>query len=128
MNTFTDSGLNRVRDLISGVSTAYVTHMAIGNGDSASPGSCSSPTGSETALGNELARVAVARDTSVGTGQVKFTASFTPASGTWDSVCEAGLFDADSGGTLIAYTNIGPYTLDTNTTLTIEWTLTFSRS
>ena len=126
-NSFTDAGLDFVAKVITGLQTGTVTHMAIGNGNATTPGSCPAFSGTLTALGNELARVAVTASY-VATGQVDLTASFTPPTGTtWSSTCEAGLFDASTGGTLVAYANIGPYTLDSNTTLSITWSLTFTR-
>lgn len=125
-NTVTDAGLDRYVELMAGLSTAYVTHMAIGDGSATSPGSCAATTGTETALGNELTRTTVTA-TKQGTGTVRFSASFTPPSGSTWSVCEAGLFDAASGGTLIARITFGPLNIDSQFTLTIDWDLIVSR-
>ena len=101
-NLVTDAGKDLAVSLLTGLATSPVQYIAIGDGSATNPGQCTQPSATDTALGNELARAQATVTKTANVGEVELSASFTvPAGATW-SVCESGLFDAASGGTLYA--------------------------
>lgn len=113
---------SRIKD---GTSTA-MTHMAIGDGDSAAPGTATSPAAADTGLGDELARVAIT-STTVTNNEVEYVATFapgTPASAA--AIVEAGLFNASTGGTMLCRTTFAVVNKGTSDTMTVTWTVTVS--
>lgn len=103
-----------------------MTHMAIGDGDSANPGVASSPIAADADLGNELARVALT-STTVTNNEVEYVATFAPGTpATAAAIVEAGLFNASTGGTMLCRTTFAVVNKGTSDTMTVTWTVTVS--
>jgi hypothetical protein len=115
-NLVVDTGLALIAALIAGSGTAP-TSMATGSDDTY-------PDSSDTALGSELARVAFTSVTPTD-NEVVWVGTFGPGVGT-GTVQEAGLFNASSGGTMLARATHGAFSKGAGDTLTITWTLTLS--
>ena len=96
-------------------SPVSMTHMAIGT-------SSTTPAAGDTALGAQTGRVSLSGDTAT-SNYVTFTATF-PA-GTGDgAIVEAGIFNASSGGTMLARTTFPTVTKGSGDTLAITWIVT----
>ena len=119
-NTVVTTGKNWIASRCAGGSS-NVTHAAIGN-------TATAVTVADTALGNELARITV--DVAGGTvsnNTITFTATFPAGTGT-GVVSEAGLFNAASGGTMIARVADGSVIMNKKATsaMKITWVLTIN--
>jgi len=117
-NLVVDDGLNLVAVLLSG-SGAAPSHMAIGSDNKP-------PDPPDEALGNELVRVAFTSAT-VTDNVITWVGTFGPGVGT-GTVQEAGIFNASSGGTLLARIIHGAFAKGASDTLTITWTLELTNS
>jgi len=133
-NVLTDTGIAGVAKLINGTSTSPFKYVAIGDGSSTSPGSCASESTSDTALGHELKRKAGSTSmttTSVTDDTAVIEATFSSADGLSgsSSLCESGLFDADTGGTLLARAVFDVINLnwDNGDQITIRWEVQVQR-
>ncbi|MCU6709345.1 hypothetical protein M6D81_11565 [Paenibacillus sp. J5C_2022] len=124
-NVITTAGKNALATLLTSAAagTSLVTHMGFGT--------ASAPVNvADAALGTELSgngygRVAVARSNPSG-NVVQYTATLTGLSAEV-TVEEAGLFDADTGGTLFAHQLTGPVTLSSaSDSLQVTWQVTVS--
>ena len=125
-NLVVTTGKNFIASRIKDTTSAVMSHMAIGDGSSSSPGSATTPAAGDLELGDEVARVALT-STSVTANAVTYTATFpagTPA--TAKSVVEAGLFNANSGGTMLCRTTFAVVNKGVNDTMTVTWTVTVS--
>ena len=91
-----------------------MTHMAVGTG------SVATAVG-DTALGTEVARVVVG--SSVTGSAVTYTATFPAGTGT-AALTEAGIFNADTAGTLLCRTVFPAINKAAGDTLTVTWTVT----
>lgn len=89
-----------------------MSHMAIGTGGTA-------PLSANTALEVEVARMAIPTP-SVSDTTATFTGIFPPATGTGD-ITEAGLFNATSGGTMLARTTFPAIEKNEGDTIAISW-------
>ena len=119
-NTVVTTGKNWIASRCAGGSS-NITHAAIGN-------TATAVTVADTALGSELARVTV--DTAGGTvsnNTITFTATFAAGTGT-GIVSEAGLFNAASGGTMVARVADGSVIMNKKATsaMKITWVLTIN--
>lgn len=104
-----------------GTASAIMSHMAVGSGTNAAASA-------NTALQTELGRVALTSGVQVTTtttsDAVQYVATFAAGIGT-GSLTEAGLFNAASGGTLLARTVFGVITKGASDSLTVTWKITF---
>jgi len=121
-NLITNVGYAQVAGLINGVVTTPFKYAAVGVGSSTSPGSCATPSASDTALGYEVARVSatvgrtttsVTNDTATWSATFNFTTSY--------SLCEAGIFDASSGGNMLSRVTYSVVNVVSGDTLVINW-------
>jgi len=121
-NLITNVGYAQVAGLINGVVTTPFKYIAVGDGSSSSPGSCTSPSASDTALGHEVARVqattgrtttSVTNDTATWTATFNFTSSY--------SLCEAGIFDSSSGGNMLSRVTYSVINVVSGDSLVINW-------
>lgn len=121
-NQVVNNGLDRVADLLTGVSSSAFTHVAIGTGATAE-------TATDTALETEYTREAVT-PTDEGTGIVEYDHEFTVGSGVSESITEAGLFDqaGASGSTMFNRATFSSFTLDSDNPIRIIITITVSTS
>lgn len=94
---------------------ATMSHMAIGTGTTA-------PAIGQTALIIQTGRVAIGGATNTG-ASVTYTANFPAGVGT-GAITEAGLFDANTGGTMLARTTFGVITKAAEDIMAISWTIT----
>jgi hypothetical protein len=95
-------------------------YIALGTGATA-------PTTSDTALQTEMAgsRTATTNNGAVAGQSIVFTCTFVPGVAT-GSLTEAGIFNASSGGTMLARVTFGTLTKNAADTLTITWTVTLN--
>ena len=96
-----------------------MSHMAIGSADTA-------PAAGNTTLATELNRIALTTDGgTVSTNTVQYDASWTSAAAAY-AIKEAGIFNASSGGTMLARTTFAVINKGTDDTVSISWTITVS--
>ena len=96
-----------------------MSHMPIGSPDTA-------PAAGNTALATELNRIALTTDGgTVSTNTVQYDASWTSAAAAY-AIKEAGIFNAASGGTMLARTTFAVINKGTDDTVSISWTITVS--
>ena len=96
-----------------------MSHMAIGSADTA-------PAAGNTALATELNRIALTTDGgTVSTNTVQYDASWTSAAAAY-AIKEAGIFNAATGGTMLARTTFAVINKGTDDTVSITWTITVS--
>jgi hypothetical protein len=121
-NLITNVGYAQVAGLINGVVTTPFKYVAVGDGSSTSPGSCTAPSATDTALGHEVSRVSattgrtttsVTNDTATWSATFNFTASY--------SLCEAGIFDASSGGNMLSRVTYSVVNVASGDSLVISW-------
>lgn len=94
-----------------------MSHMAVG-------ASSTAPDLTDTTLGSQLGRVALATVTPSGT-TVTYTATFPSGTAT-GAITEAGIFNASSGGTMLCRTTFLAINKGADDTLAISWVLTLS--
>jgi hypothetical protein len=94
-----------------------MSHMAIGSGTT-------DPVVGDTALETELGRVALTSSASSG-AVVTYIASFGAGTGT-GAVTEAGILNADTGGTLLCRTEFAVLNKGADDSMSITWTITVS--
>ena len=93
--------------------------MAIGSADTAAAAG-------NTALATELNRIALTTDGgTVSTNTVQYDASWTSAAAAY-AIKEAGIFNAATGGTMLARTTFAVINKGTDDTVSISWTITVS--
>lgn len=96
-----------------------MSHMAIGSADTAAAAG-------NTALATELNRIALTTDGgTVSTNTVQYDASWTSAAAAY-AIKEAGIFNASTGGTMLARTTFAVINKGTDDTVSISWTITVS--
>jgi len=98
-----------------------MSHMALGSGSTAAAAG-------NTALGTELASSRIVLTTDGGTvsnATVQYDATWTSSHGAY-AIEEAGIFNASSGGTMLARTVFAIINKGTDDTVTISWTITVS--
>ena len=96
-----------------------MSHMAIGSADTAAAAG-------NTALATELNRIALTTDGgTVSTNTVQYDASWTSAAAAY-AIKEAGIFNAATGGTMLARTTFAVINKGTDDTVSISWTITVS--
>ena len=96
-NIVVTAGKGYVASRMKDATATAMSHMAIGSGSTAAAAS-------DTALGNQLGRVALTSTTvNTGAGTVTYVATFGAGTGT-GALVEAGIFNASSGGTMLCRT------------------------
>jgi hypothetical protein len=121
-NLITNVGLAQVAGLINGVVTTPFKYVAVGDGSATSPGTCTAPSPTDTALGREVMRVqatvgrtttSVTNDTATLDATFNFTSSY--------ALCEAGIFDAPTGGNMLSRLTFPVLNVVSGDTLEIKW-------
>lgn len=116
-NIITLDGRNAVRDAVNG-SGFDLDYMAVGTDGTAE-------SSSDSALGAEVARELFTTETTNAAEKVyRLTLGSADANG--NTLREAGLFDAASGGTLFARFTYSDIVKDQNTAVQYNWTVTIS--
>ena len=96
-----------------------MSHMAIGSADTAAAAG-------NTALATELNRIALTTAGGTVSGAtVQYDATWSSSHGAY-AIQEAGIFNASSGGTMLARTVFAVINKGTDDTVTISWTITVS--
>jgi len=116
-NLVVTAGKGYVASRMKDTSATAMSHMAIGSGSTAAAAS-------DTALGNELGRVALT-STTVSSAVVTYVASFPAGTGT-GAVTEAGILNASSSGTLLCRTVFSVVNKGASDSMTVTWTVTVS--
>lgn len=94
-----------------------VGYMAVGTGTA-------TPSAGDTALGTELDRNALT-STNVSNNVITYVGNWAAGDGT-GAITEAGLFDANSGGTMVARTSFSVVNKGASDSLGITWAITVS--
>jgi hypothetical protein len=116
-NLVVTAGKGYVASRMKDATTTAMSHMAIGTGSSAAQAS-------DTALGSESARVAMA-GTAVSGAVVTYTATFPAGTGT-AAITEAILVNAASSGTILARTVFPVINKSASDSCSISWAVTVS--
>jgi hypothetical protein len=119
-NLVVDTGLDFIASRMTGTSATVMTHMAIGDDDTAAaPG--------DTQLGSQLGSrkgLSVSGGTATDNA-VEYVASFNAGEGT-GPVTEAGIFNASTSGTMLCRTVFDVINKGASDSMTITWTVTVS--
>lgn len=120
-NLVTLVGRNLIRDFLNGTpATGTTSHFAVGTGSVA-------PTANDTTLGAEVLRDVVTKRTpDSGKLSVQYYLASTAANGS--TLQEAGLFNAASGGTLIARVTYQAIAKTASITVTFTWDININAS
>ena len=116
-NLVVTAGKGYVASRMKDASATAMSHMAIGSGSTAAAAS-------DTALGNQLGRVALT-STTVSNAVVTYVASFPAGTGT-GAVTEAAILNASSGGTMLCRTVFSVVNKGAQDSMTVTWTVTVS--
>jgi len=108
-------GKDTIASRMVGNTTAIMSHMAVGTSNTAA-------VTSQTALGAELARVALG-STTRSTNTVTYVATFPAGTGT-GALTEAGILNAASSGNMLCRTVFGVVTKAAGDTVVITWNVT----
>lgn len=116
-NLVVTAGKAFVASRMAGAAAAVIGWMAIGTTNMA-------PSAGDTALAAEAARVAIISG-NASTNTVVYTATFPAGTGT-GAIVEAGLFNANVAGTMLARTVFSVINKGASDSMTITWTVTVS--
>jgi hypothetical protein len=116
-NLVVTSGKNYVASRMKDATATAMSKMAIGSGSAVAAAA-------NTALGTELGRVSLT-STTVTNNEVAYVATFGAGTGT-GAITEAGLFNANSGGTMLCRTVFSVVNKGSADSMTITWTVTVS--
>ena len=116
-NLVVTAGKGDVASRMKDATATAMSHMAIGSGSTAAAAS-------DTALGNQLGRVALT-STTVSNAVVTYVASFPAGTGT-GAVTEAAILNASSGGTMLCRTVFSVVNKGAQDSMTVTWTVTVS--
>jgi hypothetical protein len=116
-NLVVTTGKDFIASRMAGTSSAVMSHMAVGTDDTAAAVG-------DTALGSELARVALA-STTVTNNDVVYVASFPAGTGT-GALTEAGILNNSTGGTMLCRTVFAVINKGAADSMTVTWTVTVS--
>lgn len=120
-NLVVNAGLNLIRDLLDGDAVAGLTHFAVGTGTTA-------VSASQTALTTQVFRDAVTSRTS-NAQQLVITYYLASGSANGNTLAEAGLFNAASGGTMFARVKLASTIVKTaSIAVTFTWTINLGAS
>ena len=114
-NLVVTAGKNLIASRLKDTTDGAMSHMAIGTGTTAAAAG-------DTTLGTEAGRVALT-STTVTNNAVAYVATFGAGTGT-GAITEAGLFNANSAGTMLCRTVFSVINKGAADTLGITWTVT----
>lgn len=118
-NLVVTTGLEFIASRMKDATDTAMGYMAVGTGTTAAAAG-------DTTLGTELDRNALT-STTVTSNEIAYVASWAAGDGT-GAITEAGLFNAASGGDMLARTVFDVVNKAANDTLSITWTITLSAS
>lgn len=113
--TFVNSGKAAVAGLINGVVTNYFEYIAIGTGTD-------NESATQTSLSNETHRAAATTSrvtTNVSNDTAKWVHTFSFTSNY--AICESGIFDSSSGGTMLARAKFSTLNVESGDKLQVTW-------
>lgn len=114
-NVITNSGLSQSIKLIFGLDTSYFQYIAIGTGTTP-------PSESDTQLENEIQRFSATAEYSDPYNVIlKVTMEMTQSA----SITEAGVFNKDTGGVMLARQTFDAVNVEAGDLLKIEWEFSF---
>lgn len=116
-NLVVTTGKAYVASRMKDASATAMSHMAVGTGSTAAAAS-------DTALGNESARVALT-STTVSGADVVYVATFAAGTGT-AALTEAAILNASSSGTMLCRTVFAVINKGASDSMTVTWTVTAS--
>ena len=116
-NLVVTAGKGYVASRMKDATATAMSHMAIGSGSTAAAAS-------DTALGNQLGRVALT-STTVSNAVVTYVASFPAGTGT-GAVSEAAILNARYVGTMLCRTVFSVVNKGAQDSMTVTWTVTVS--
>jgi len=121
-NLITEVGDAHIADQMSDQGEVQMSHMAVGTG--------TGQTAASTTLNNEISRVAL-DSVGLGTGandnDVTYSATWAAGVGT-GALTEAGIFNDNTAGTMLAYSSFAVKNKGALDTITINWTISFGAS
>jgi len=115
-NLVVTAGKNWVADRMNNANTV-MTHMAVGTGTTAAAAG-------DTALGTQLDRNTLT-STTVTNNTIQYACTWAAGDGT-GAITEAGIFDASTGGDMLARTVFSVVNKGAADSMTITWTITVS--
>ena len=115
-NLVVTAGKNWVADRMNNANTV-MTHMAVGTGTTAAAAG-------NTALGTQLDRNTLT-STTVTNNTIEYACTWAAGDGT-GAITEAGIFDASTGGDMLARTVFSVVNKGAADSMTITWTITVS--
>jgi len=115
-NLVVTAGKEWVADRMNNANTV-MTHMAVGTGTTAAAAG-------DTALGTQLDRNALT-STTVTNNTIEYACTWAAGDGT-GAITEAGIFDASTGGDMLARTVFSVVNKGAADSMTITWTITVS--
>ncbi len=114
-NLVVTTGKEWIASRMVGTAANTMGYMAVGT-------DATSPASGDTTLGAEVARVAVTSQTA-STNTVTYVATFSAGTGT-GALTEAGLFNANSAGTMLSRTTYSVINKGSGDEMTITWVIT----
>lgn len=116
-NLVVTTGKEHIASRLASNTAVVMSHMAVGSSNTA-------PIIGNTALGSELARVAL--DSSVvSNATVQYSATFGAGVGT-GTLTEAGIFNSGTTGTMLCRTNFNEINKASGDTIVISWNVTIA--
>jgi hypothetical protein len=116
-NLVVNAGKEFIASRMNAATMSPISHMAVGSGSATA-------IVTDTTLGTQISRVALT-SVAVLSRTLTFTATFPAGVGS-GALTEAGLFNAASGGTMLARTTFGVFNKQATDVLTIEWDVTIN--
>tara|TARA_R110002153_G_scaffold21606_1_gene71944 strand:+ start:406 stop:831 length:426 start_codon:yes stop_codon:yes gene_type:complete len=116
-NLVVTAGKAYVASRMKDATATAMSHMAIGTGSTAAASS-------DTALGAEVARVALS-STTVAANTITYVATFAAGTGS-GSLTESAVLDSTSSGTMLCRTVFAPVNKSASDQMSINWTVTIS--
>ena len=116
-NLVVSAGKTYIASRIVGTSSNIMSNMAIGT-------ATSTPTASDTQLGTEAGRVVLA-SSSNSANAITYTATFPAGTGT-GAITEAGIFNANSSGTMLCRTTFPVVNKAAGDSIAVTWVVTVS--
>lgn len=116
-NLVVDTGLNFIVNRMKDANAAVMSHMSLGDQDTAA-------IGANTTLASEISGSRVAlTSTTVAANQITYIASFAAGVGT-GAVKESGIFNGSTGGTMLCRTTFPVVNKQAGDSMTVTWTVT----
>ena len=116
-NLVVDSGLDFIASRMKDATATAMSHMAVGTDNTAADAA-------DTALGAEIARVALATST-VTNNAIAYVASYPAGTGT-GALTEAGIFNDATTGDMLCRTVFAVINKGAADSMTVTWTVTIS--